>query len=283
MDGVDGTPEFAAELFAMRGSGKRIISVANTMMASAAAWIGLQADEVVVSPSSLSGSIGVWILHQNLSKMFEDMGIENTLLFAGDRKVDGNPFEPLSDEAEAALKADLARIHKQFIAAAAKARGISAAKARTQFGDGRTMMAEEAVSVGLADRVETLEQVLDRLTRRHRPRRNVGADRLQDGTDTEIAPEEVHVPGEPVDSVQSCQRCGEVLIDNRNSQVTGYEPAQFWTPGEVVLVTRDGGRASGLTLEPTCKAADPKPADTSDADAARDRDILELEEILARP
>lgn len=314
---VDGTPEFAAELFAMRGN-KQIISVSNTMMSSAAYWIGAQADEVVVSPSSLNASVGVWILHQDLSKLFEDAGITNTLLHAGDRKVDANPFEPLSDEALESLENVLRTIHGQFIAATAKARGLTSPKARKQFGDGRTMMAEEAVEVGVADRVETLEQVLARLTGRQRRRRSLSADRIQDGTDAGLRhvpgtagspghlenvsddvdavvesalnrssretedDEVVHVAAEPVDLVQCCTRCGEILIDNRGAQVpAGDSPPRFWDAGSVLAVLTARGitsaRALTLTLEPTCEDRKADPVDA----AQRDRDMVELELILA--
>ena len=87
---VDGTPELASEIFAAR-SQKPIIAVVNTLAASAASWLAAQADEIVISPSAQAGSIGVWVLHQDLSGLFEKMGVKNTLLCAGDHKVDANP------------------------------------------------------------------------------------------------------------------------------------------------------------------------------------------------
>lgn len=171
---VDGTPETAAELFKMRGE-KPIIAVANTMMSSAAYWLACQADEIVVSPSSLCGSVGVWVLHQDFSRMLDEAGITSTFIFAGDRKVDANPLEPLGDEARADLDNEVRTIHEQFLASCAKARGITPAAARKAFGDGRSFMSKDAVRVGLADREGTLDEVLTKLTRQPRTSRRRAA------------------------------------------------------------------------------------------------------------
>ena len=280
---VSGTPEMAADLFAMRGS-KPIISHANTMMASAAIWIGAQADQVIASPSADVGSVGVWVLHQNWSKFFEDIGIVNTFIFAGKNKVDGNPFEALSDEAHADILADVERIHAEFLGSVAKARGISMAAARKQFGDARVFDAQRAREVGLVDRVETMEDLLIRLNGgggRARTRRRPRGDRFvlsgaqvraldtykgdgPDGGDTSAAAtawkaakgilrsaiaDVVHVAGQTpddADQAQCCARCGCAVGDSDTER---------FTPGAVVTENQEGHFAISLvTLEPDCQA-----------------------------
>ena len=96
---VDGTIEFADELLKFRRQ-KPIIAVSNTMMASAAFWIGAMADTVVVSPSSVTGSVGVWSLHLDHSRQLDAAGVTPTFIFAGSHKVDANPLQPLSRSAQ---------------------------------------------------------------------------------------------------------------------------------------------------------------------------------------
>ena len=55
---VSGTPELSSKIFNLRGK-KPIVAIANSLMASAAYWIGSAADEIVITPSGMAGSIGV--------------------------------------------------------------------------------------------------------------------------------------------------------------------------------------------------------------------------------
>jgi signal peptide peptidase SppA len=158
---VFGVPELADMIFKARG-GKPIIAVANTLAASAAYWLATQADQIVVSPSAEVGSIGVYALHEDISKMAEDMGVKVTLIGAGRYKTEGNEFEPLGEEAQAAIQARVDDYYGMFVKAVARGRGVSESAVRGGFGEGRVVGAVEAVKLNMADRVATLGQTLQR-------------------------------------------------------------------------------------------------------------------------
>lgn len=163
--GVYGVAELAAEIRAARGK-KPMVAVANAMAGSAAYWLAAQADELVVTPSGTVGSIGVYSMHQDLSKMLEQKGVATSFIHAGRHKVEGNPFEPLSDEARTKVQADVDTYYAAFVDAVARGRGVSRAVARGEaFGEGRMLLADDAVANGLADRVATLDEVLTELVR----------------------------------------------------------------------------------------------------------------------
>lgn len=162
---VDGVPEIATEVFKSRGR-KPILAVSNTLMCSAAYWIGAQADEIVVSPSSTTGSIGVYALHEEISQMLDAMGVKISLIFAGDHKVDGNPFEPLSDTARADIQASIDDTYTDFLSAVAKGRGTTASDVRKTYGQGLCYSARDSVKLGLADRVATFDDVVAKLVGR---------------------------------------------------------------------------------------------------------------------
>lgn len=159
---VDLVPETAAEIREARGT-KPIVAVANTMAASAAYYLASQADEVVVTPSGMVGSIGVLIRHDDLSGRMEQMGVKTTLIYAGKYKVEGNPFEPLSKEAKAALQGDVDELYGMFVADVAAGRNVDEQAVRDGFGQGRVILAQEAVKMGLADKVATLEETIAEL------------------------------------------------------------------------------------------------------------------------
>lgn len=159
---VGGVEELSAEIFNARGK-KPIIAQVNSFAASAAYWVGSAADEIVVTPTGEVGSIGVWALHEDWSKNLENEGVKPTLVSAGKFKVEGNPYEPLSEEARAAIQADVSAYYDMFTAAVARNRGVDVAVVKDGFGEGRMVRASEAVKQGMADRIGTMSDTLARL------------------------------------------------------------------------------------------------------------------------
>lgn len=172
--GVYGVQELAAEILASRGQ-KPILAVANSLAASAAVWIATAADEFSATPSAEVGSIGVYAAHEDISKYLEAEGIKVTLVSAGEFKTEGNQFEPLSEDAVAYMKTRVDEYMNAFVGAVAKGRGVSAAKVRKDFGQGRTMGAQAAKAAGLIDRIETLDQAIRRVAGKRSPAEPVAA------------------------------------------------------------------------------------------------------------
>jgi len=167
---VDLVPETAARIRGAKREDRPIVAVANTIAASAAYWIASAADELVVTPSGEVGSIGVYTVHEDVSEMVKAMGVNVTFIAEGPRKVEGNPFEPLTPEARNALAGVVRYYYDMFVKDVAKARGVSTAVVRADpektdkhMGGGRVYPAQMAVDLGMADRVETLDEVIERL------------------------------------------------------------------------------------------------------------------------
>ncbi len=159
---VLGIDEVSQKIYKARGQ-KPVIAVANHLMASAAYWIGTAADEIVISPSGEVGSIGVFSVHEDISKALEQDGIKLTLISKGKYKVEGNPYEPLGTEAQAAIQERVSEYYDAFIKSVARNRGVKPAQVRNGFGEGRVVGARQAIDLFMADRVGTLEETINRL------------------------------------------------------------------------------------------------------------------------
>ena len=166
--------ELSSEIFRARGQ-KPISAVANNLAASAAYWIASAATEMVVTPSGEIGGIGVFAMHEDMSGLLEREGIKVSLIAAGKYKTDGNPFEPLSDEARAAIQGRVDEYYDMFLGAVARNRGRKRSEVRDGFGQGRVVGSREAVNLGMADRIATLEETVERMIGR-RSRRSAAAD-----------------------------------------------------------------------------------------------------------
>lgn len=138
---------------------KPVVSVVNGMAASAAYAIASASTTIITTPSGLSGSIGVVMMHADYSHKLHDAGVKPTLIHAGARKVDGNPYQPLTDDVRAELKGEIDRFYSLFVDTVAKGRkGLNAAKIRAT--EARTYIGADAVKIGLADRVGSFETAL---------------------------------------------------------------------------------------------------------------------------
>lgn len=157
---VGGIDELASEIYQARGQ-KPIVAVANGLAASAAYWLASAADELVVTPSGEVGSIGVFAVHTDYSEALAKEGVNVTLISAGKYKVEGNPYQPLSEEALAAGQARVDEFYGMFTGAVARHRGASQADVMDGFGQGRLVSAEQALRLGMVDKVATIDQVVN--------------------------------------------------------------------------------------------------------------------------
>jgi signal peptide peptidase SppA len=193
---VNGVDELSEQIAAAR-SRKRIVAVANSLMASAAYWIASAASEVVAIPSAEVGSIGVIGLHTDMSKRDEMLGVKHTLVTAGKFKGEMNPFEPLSDEAREHLQQSVDEFYGMFVKRVAKNRSVKASDVRNGFGEGRVVGAKEALAEGMIDRIETMEQTLRRAASAKMAEDWLTTIRgLRDSSGTSNATEPVHLVGE---------------------------------------------------------------------------------------
>lgn len=158
---VSGLPEIAGRIFKARGT-KPIHAIANPMAASAAYYIASAADELHVLASGEVGSIGVILIHQEITAALENEGVKTTIVRSGKYKYEGSEFEPLSKEALANFQS-VADVHYgMFVNAVAKHRGVAVADVRGGYGQGRMLPAKAAIAEGMADRVSTLEDTVKR-------------------------------------------------------------------------------------------------------------------------
>lgn len=160
---ASGMASLAALIRSVRQT-KPVVAFVNDMAASAAYGIASAANEIVISPTSMLGSIGVVMLHADRSGEFAEAGVKPTLIFAGSHKVDGNPFEPLSDSVRAELQASVDAYYEQFLEVVAAGRGTRLSADMARATQARTFIGSNAIAQGLADRTASLEEVLSQMS-----------------------------------------------------------------------------------------------------------------------
>lgn len=262
---TSGVTEAADAIFAARQQ-KPVIAVANTLMASAAYWLGSQADLVVASPSADVGSVGVYAMHVDASRQLANDGLEATIIKAGRFKAEGNPYEPLSPEARAEMQARVDETYGQFVKALARGRGVSEAAVKTQFGEGRVLSAPRALAAGMVDRVATLDQIVAELNapRDERKRRT----RAELFAGASFAGETVDLPALPMTTAALVAAdVADILLAS--------DPSAGSADAVVPSSTEPAPQAEETTVSQNLTPA-PSGATTQDDRAARLAELVEL-------
>mgnify|MGYP003335552231 CR=1 FL=1 len=137
---------------------KKVYAVCEEMCASAAYYIAVSADQIFVDKASIVGSIGVLMDGFGFVGTMEKLGVERRLLTAGTNKAMLDPFSPLNPQHESYARAMLDQIHQQFIAVVRQGRG-KALKETPETFSGLFWNGEQAVQIGLADKIGSLDQI----------------------------------------------------------------------------------------------------------------------------
>ena len=120
---------------------------------SAGYALASQATSIILPRTGAVGSIGVVVMHADLSGQLSDDGVTVTLIHSGAHKVDGNPYEPLPDAVRARIQGEIDSIRTLFAQTVAAGRGrrLTAEAALTTEAD--CYRGADAVTAGLADEV----------------------------------------------------------------------------------------------------------------------------------
>lgn len=137
-------------------NGVKIVSYIDGLSASAAYGLTAISDEIISNKSSEIGSIGVLIRLMNDSKALEKEGYERTFITAGDEKIpfaaDGSFRKEFIDD----LQYKVDTLYQEFVEYVAEHRNISVEAVRNT--QAKTFLAEDAIALGLADKVMTQEE-----------------------------------------------------------------------------------------------------------------------------
>jgi protease-4 len=148
-----------SEIMRLREQGdKPIIAVIEDIGASGAYYIASAADDIVASPVSLVGSIGVIYAGFGFQEAIDQLGIERRVVTAGENKAFLDPFQPLDDDIASFWQTVLTQTHEQFIEDVQAGRGDRLSDSPELF-SGLIWSGEQALELGLVDQLASLEQV----------------------------------------------------------------------------------------------------------------------------
>jgi signal peptide peptidase SppA len=167
---VDGIADLAAEIRDARRT-KPVVAIADETMASAAYWLGAQADRVLATQTSRVGSIGVLAAVQDLSELYAARGVKVHVVRSADKKGIGVAGTQITEEDLAEIQREIDAIHDIFVAHVSAGRGMNASDARG-VATGQVWTGRQTLAVGLVDRIGTYRNAVNLAKRLAKERRD---------------------------------------------------------------------------------------------------------------
>jgi protease-4 len=152
---VGDSQEIYSALKKLREKVKIVASFGN-ISASGGVYIGVGADYIMANPGTITGSIGVILRGNNIERLLEKIGVSFKVIKSGPYK-DILAFDRQLTEPEQHILQELIDTsYLQFVETVAEGRNLSVEKVKT-FADGRIFTGQQAVELGVVDRLGTEE------------------------------------------------------------------------------------------------------------------------------
>lgn len=141
----------------IRERGIPVVASMGSVAASGAYYIATAAQHIVATPSTLTGSIGVFAAFPTLENLLERGGVYTdgvgTTPLAGGFRLD----RPLVPEVESALQQSVDSVYERFLALVMDGRGLDRAQVDA-VAEGRVLSARSALAAGLVDELGGLRE-----------------------------------------------------------------------------------------------------------------------------
>lgn len=118
-------------------------------------------DEIWVSRTGGIGSVGACWFHQDWSEANGKMGLKVTAIYSGERKIDGSPDFPLSDEAKGEAQEQMHSLRTMFVDSIARYRGLDADAVSAT--EARCYRGQAGIDIGFATRLGTWDDLMAHL------------------------------------------------------------------------------------------------------------------------
>ncbi|UBF27637.1 signal peptide peptidase SppA [Kovacikia minuta CCNUW1] len=134
----------------------KIVASFGNISASGGVYIGMGAEHIVANPGTITGSIGVILRGNNLERLLDKIGVSFKVIKSGPYK-DILAFDrELTDQEKNILQELIDISYQQFVQTIAEARKLAVETVRS-FADGRIFTGQQALELGVVDRLGTEE------------------------------------------------------------------------------------------------------------------------------
>jgi len=148
------------EILKVKEAGKPVIVSMGSYAASGGYWISASADEIWASPTTITGSIGVFGLLPTFEKPLNQIGIHRDGVGTTNLTGAFDAGKPLRDDVGKMIQNSIDNIYNSFLTIVSEGRGISK-EAVDKIAQGRVWSGKTAQELGLVDHLGGIEQAIE--------------------------------------------------------------------------------------------------------------------------
>ncbi|MFQ2194101.1 signal peptide peptidase SppA [Aeromonas jandaei] len=150
--------QIRAELLALKQAGKPVVVSMGSYAASGGYWISADADKIFASPTTLTGSIGVFGMFATIDKALSQYGVHTDGVGTTDY-VGVGLTRALPEHVGQAIQLNVEDTYQRFVGLVSKGRGLSPEEAE-KAAEGRVWTGEDAKELGLVDEFGNLNDAI---------------------------------------------------------------------------------------------------------------------------
>jgi protease-4 len=146
------------EVLQLQQAGKPVVASMSTYAASGGYWIAASTDKIIASPSTITGSIGVFGMFMTYENSLDYIGVHSDGV--GSTELTGfSVARPLAPEFGQILQRNVENTYGNFLSLVASSREMTVEEV-DDVAQGRVWIGEDALELGLVDQLGTLEDAV---------------------------------------------------------------------------------------------------------------------------
>lgn len=141
-------------------NGKVVVTSMGDVAASGGYWLAACTDKIYANPTTMTGSIGVYMPYANWEELYKKIGIYQEKIKSGPHKDIMSPERQMTSEEREIIQVMVDDIYNQFVEVVAQGRKMDAAQVK-KLADGRIYTGNQAKQLGLVDELGNMYDAID--------------------------------------------------------------------------------------------------------------------------
>ncbi|WP_378955301.1 signal peptide peptidase SppA [Pelosinus sp. sgz500959] len=152
--------EVGFEIKKLRAKGKIVVTSMGDVAASGGYWLAACTDKIYANPTTMTGSIGVYVPYANWEELYKKVGIYQEKIKSGPHKDILSPERMMTGEEREIIQVMVDDIYNQFVTVVAEGRKMDIEQVR-KLADGRIYTGNQAKQLGLVDELGNMYDAID--------------------------------------------------------------------------------------------------------------------------